>query len=83
MITLRQTLISAATQYDSKQVGKRGHNIWALPQYFQAIDAVMERIEAGSDPRAAIVHHFNGRLAAALLRAANLPAYTVDDARAY
>lgn len=83
MLNLRQTLISAATQYDAKQVGKRGHNIWALPQYFQAIDAVMEQIESGTDPRAAIVYHFNGRLAAALLRAADLPSYTVEDARAY
>lgn len=78
--TLRAAMLHAVTAYDRRQVGKRGHNPYALPQYFERIEEICADIDAGADPRAAIVAGFSGRLANAILKTCGLSRYTVDDA---
>ena len=75
----RDKLISAVTQYDAKQSRKPGHNIYALPQYFERIDLVMADIEAGATPRRAILAGFTGRLADTCLKAIGEKPYARDE----
>ncbi len=77
----RTKLIMAATEFDRKQSVKPGHNPYALPQYFRAIDRIVEDIEAGDDTRTAILRGSNGRFATVLLRSVGERAITVEEAR--
>ena len=65
----KDKLVSAATQWDMKQSKKRGHNIWALGMYFQAIDDAAELVTKGKTWQAAINECFNDRLRDHLLKA--------------
>ena len=69
---LRHTLVHAVTRYDAKQSRKRGWNPYALPQYLERVEAIVEDVEAGADPAAAIQAGFLGTLATACLKAAKL-----------
>jgi len=75
-VNLKDTLIHAVTAYDRKQSTRRGYNPYALGQYFQRIDEVCLDIEAGAEPRAALMAGFNDRLLDVLLKAAGLPVST-------
>jgi hypothetical protein len=79
MKPLRDTLFSALILFDAKQAARPGYNRFAMPQYLQRLDEVMADIDAGAPVREAIVAGFNGRLAAALLKAAGQSAYTHED----
>jgi hypothetical protein len=65
-------LVHAVTNYDRKQSTKRGYNVYALPQYFAALDEVLKLVDAGKMWPQAISAVFNDRLEAFLLR--SLPA---------
>lgn len=39
---MKAKLVNIVTEYDRKQSGKRGYNPYALPQYFAAIDRVLD-----------------------------------------
>ena len=67
--SIRSALIHAATQYDIKEARKKYHNIYALAQYSERIDEILEDIEAGIPPRDALSAGFEGRLLNALLKA--------------
>lgn len=79
MMDTRLKLIMAATEYDRKEEKKPNHNRYALPQYFEAINDVMEMIESGKTLRVAITACFCGRIATALLKAVGESAYTLAD----
>lgn len=76
----KDKLISALTQYDAKQKNKKDYNIYALGIYFQRAEEIAADIEAGADPRAAIVAGLSGRLADFVLRKLNLPITTKEEA---
>lgn len=78
-MTTRDKLISAVTQFDQKQSRKPGHNIYALPQYFERIDLIQADMERGATARAAILAGFTGRIADACLRAIGEKPYTQDE----
>ena len=80
-MTTRDTLLHAVTEFDRRASTRKGHNPHALGIYFQRVDDICADIEAGADPRAAIVAGFSDRIAAACLKACGLPAYTAEDAR--
>ena len=81
MNNIKSILVGAAIAYDKKQIGKPGHNIWALSQYFERINDVCDDIQSGAPIDAAIVAGFSGRLASALLKATKQRAYTINDSR--
>jgi hypothetical protein len=66
---LRDLLAHVVTEYDRKQEGKRGYNMYALPQYLNGVSDVMEEVGKGYSVRSAITNTFTGRLADVLLRA--------------
>lgn len=68
----RDTLIHAVTAYDRKESTKRGYNRNALGIYFNRIDDICADIDAGADPRQAIVAGLSGRLVDHCLRALGL-----------
>ena len=73
-MTLQDKLVHAATAFDRRQSQSRGYNHYALAQYLGRIAEVIADIEAGREVRAALLAAFSGRLLAALLKAADLPA---------
>lgn len=74
-------MMHAVTEYDRKQQGKPGYNIYALPQYLGAVQGITEDIEAGTDMRRAVLSHVSGRLATVVLKSLGMPAITPDEAR--
>ncbi|CAK9251251.1 unnamed protein product [Sphagnum jensenii] len=58
----------------------KGYNIYALGQYMARVKEIVADIKRGADVRKAVVRGFNGRIAAACLKALKLPAYTKQDA---
>lgn len=66
---LRAKLAHAATAYDRRRQNRKGHNPYALPQYFAAIDNAVFLMAAGSTPRKALCEVFNDRLLDCLLKA--------------
>ena len=70
---LRQTMTRAVTNFDRQASRRRGYNIYALAQYLDAVDRVVEAVEGGAEPRAAVTEAFNDRLQDALLRALDQP----------
>ena len=73
-MTLQDKLVHAATAFDRRQSQSRGYNHYALAQYLGRIEDVMTDVAAGRKVRAALLAAFSGRLLAALLKAADLPA---------
>ena len=71
-MSLKDKLISAATQFDERNSKRKGWNPYALPQYFAAIDSICEEIEKGLDVRSAIGNFTNDRFQDVLLKAAGL-----------
>jgi hypothetical protein len=76
---IKDALIHAASQYDMREMKKRGYNHYALAQYFSRIDDVLEDIERGAGPRQALLAAFNGRLLDHLLKAIGEPKFTRDE----
>ena len=66
---IKLKLVHAATEYDRKQEGKRGYNIYALSQYFDAIDRAIADHESGKTIRQALVNNFCDRILDHLLKA--------------
>ncbi len=64
MLTIKDTLLHAVTEYDRKQSKKRGYNHYALAQYMTRVDDVLADIEAGANPFEAINAGFCGPLLA-------------------
>ncbi len=83
--SIRETLVSALTQYDAKQFARtkgsraKGYNPYALAIYFERLDDVCADIEHGADIRKAICAGLVGPTASACLRALGLPAWTKED----
>ena len=77
---LSRVLVSAATEYDKSQSTKPGHNPYALPQYFAAIDQVeKDHFDNGLTIREALVRNFTGRLLDVMLKAVGLPKSTREE----
>lgn len=66
---LRVKLTSAVTEWDRRESGKRGYNFYALPQYLNAVESVVERFWEGLTLKQALEAHFNDRLLAHLKKA--------------
>ena len=61
MMTLdqwRDLLVAEATNYDRKQTGKRGYNIWALNISIESIDEALKVPDFLADPRKALASEF-------------------------
>lgn len=78
-MTIKSTLVHAATRYDVRQSKGKRYNPYALGQYFMRIDEVCADIERGADPRDAIVAAFSGSLLSAMLKAINADTATRDE----
>lgn len=76
---LRFNLVSAVTDYDQKQSTKPSYNIYALPQYLERVNDIMEDIAAGADPRSAIAAGFTDRLLSFVMRKMKLDAPTREE----
>lgn len=80
-MTIKDKLVHAATEFDRKASKRKGHNIYALPQYFMRIDEICADIESGADARKAIVAGFSGRLLDTMLRGIGLPLSNQNEAQ--
>ena len=69
-------LSHAVTEYDRRQQGKRGYNVYALAQYLGAVNKVEDAVKSGKSLRAALVANFNGRLLDVCLKAVGEAAST-------
>jgi len=69
MSEIRHKLEHALTMYNERQSKKKSYNMYALGQYLQRIDLIMEDIRRGADVRKAIIHGFTGRLQDICLKA--------------
>ena len=78
---LRDKLISALIAYDRRQASRAGYNRHAIALYLERLDDVMTDIKRGAPERDAIVAGFSGRVAQALLKAADCTSYTEADAQ--
>ena len=81
LVKLRFQLITAVTDYDRKDSTKRNYNIYALPQYFQRVDSILSDVEAGADPRSAIVAGFIGTLRNFVLRKLKMSGSSTEEDR--
>jgi len=63
-----------------RQAQTKYYNPYALGLYFQAMDRLDRYVARGDDLRLAMLHCFNGRLLDRLLKSANLPISTKDEA---
>ena len=68
-MNLHFKLSHAVTEYDRKQQGKRGYNVYALSHYLGAVNDVEDAVKSGKSLRSALVSNFNGRLLDACLKA--------------
>ena len=73
MMTNKDKMISAVTQFDARASKKKGYNPHALGIYLQRIDEVCADIERGADIRRAIIAGFSGRIADCILKSVELP----------
>ena len=69
---LKNTLISAVTQHDIRQSKRPGYNIYALPQYLDALSDVFTDIDNGGSLEASLRKNFNDRLLSCVLKAAGI-----------
>lgn len=77
----RTRLTMAVTDYDRKQQGKAGYNIYALPQYLGAVHRAEDEVADGATIRAALLRCFTGRLLTVTLKAVGEPAATDEERR--
>lgn len=80
---LRFKLTHAVTDFDRKQQGKRGYNIYALAHYLGAIERIEEEIQSGKAIRDAIVSNLSGRLLDRCLKAVGQPTSTMAEQRGF
>jgi hypothetical protein len=80
---LRDKLLHQVTEYDRRQQGKRGYNMWALPQYLGALEQVQEDLDKGVTVRKALTSNFCGRLLDRLLKAAGELPSTLEEQRGW
>lgn len=66
---LRASLVHGLTRYDRRRVNRRDYNPYALAQYLARIDEIMEDIDRGATPRAAVIAAFSGQLCDVALKA--------------
>lgn len=78
-LEIKAKLVHAVTAYDRRQSTKKHYNHNALPQYFARIDEIIADVEAGADPRKAIIAGFLDRLQDSCLRACDLAIGTGDE----
>lgn len=69
MMTTKDKLIAALTEYDRKQSTRRGHNPHALALYFEALDEALTQVEKGRSIQTALQGVFNDRVLDVCLRA--------------
>jgi hypothetical protein len=77
----RNALVHAVTAYDLKQMGKRGYNIYALPQYLLGIDRVCNATHCGVTRREALLDAFCGRLLDVCLKVLKMDKSTDQEQR--
>ncbi len=81
----RDTLHSALTQFDAKELARtkgsraKGYNPNALGIYFARVDDICADVENGADLRSAIVAGFTGRVQSVCLKACGLDRATPDE----
>ena len=68
-IRINEALLSALTAYDIRQSTRKGYNMYALPQYMNALDNAIVAIQSGKTLRQALVSSFCGRLLDVMLKA--------------
>ena len=76
-------LTHAVTEFDRKQQGKRGYNVYALAHYLGAIERIEQEIKSGKPIRNAIVSNLNGRLLDRCLKAVGEPTSTDQEQRGF
>lgn len=79
LMTIRDKLVSAVTQWDVKQSRKRFWNPHALGIMLERVEDVMRDIESGTDPRRAVMAGFNDRLLDVCLRAIGEKTASVEE----
>lgn len=75
----RDKLAHAVTDYDRRQMNKRGYNVHALGIYLQAIERVASEVESGKPLRVAIITNFTDRLLDHCLKAFAEPIATREE----
>ena len=80
-MNINDKMVHAVTEWDRKQITKRGYNPYALGIYLQRVDEVSKDIEKGTDPRKAIAAGFSDRLVDFILKQCGLTQLTVDEHR--
>jgi hypothetical protein len=65
----RAKLLHTLVAYDKRQAKKPSYNRYALSHYMNGLDYVMQCIDAGHTPRAALTDTFTGRLLDLCLKA--------------
>jgi hypothetical protein len=68
-VKYKTKLVAVVTTYDRKQATRRGYNVYALPQYLEAINEAVDQMDAGKAPRDALVSLLSGRLLDVCLKA--------------
>jgi hypothetical protein len=81
MMTIKDKILHAVTEFDRRASTRKGHNPHALSIYFERVAQICEDIDNGADEREAILAGFSGRVADACLKAIGLPISTTEEAR--
>jgi len=76
---IQARLAMALTTYDRKQSTRKHHNPYALAQYLERLELVMDDIAAGATPRQALCAGFSDRVLDACLRAIGEPLHTKQE----
>ena len=76
---IRARLVHAVTAYDRKQSTRRGYNPFALGQYLERVDMIVNDIAAGAEPRKAICAGFSDRLLDHCLKAVGESSFTPNE----
>lgn len=80
---LHTRMVMAVTDYDRKQMSRRGYNPYALAQYLEAVEAIEKEISSGTTPRQAILNNLLAGLCDVTLRAIGQAARTPEEIRRY
>lgn len=79
IMNMREKLVSAVTAWDRKQSTKRFYNPHGLGIMLTVVELVADDIDAGADPRRAIMAGFNDRLLDHVLRSVGLQTATTQE----
>ncbi len=79
MMTMRDKLVHAVTEWDRKQSTKRHYNPYGLGIMLERVDEVAYAIESGRDARIEIIAGFNDRLLDHVLRSVGFPIASVAE----